>query len=50
MTAFSLWFGITPPKPEQEKQVLFLLIALFSAIALATVGFGFLVLYLISRR
>jgi len=50
MTAFSLWFGITPPKPEQEKQVFLLLIGLFATIALATVGFGFLVLYLISRR
>ena len=50
MTAFSLWFGITPPKPEQEKQVFLLLIGLFSLIAVLTVGFGFLVLYLMGRH
>jgi nitrate reductase NapE component len=50
MTAFSLWFGITPPKPEQEKQVFLLLIGLFSLIAALTVGFGFLVLYLMAHR
>jgi len=50
MTAFSLWFGITPPKPEQEKQVFLLLIGLFATIAMVTIGFGFLVLYLISHR
>ncbi len=50
MTAFSLWFGITPPKPEQETKVFLLLLGLFSAIAVFTVGFGFLVLYLMSHR
>ena len=50
MTAFSLWFGITPPKPEQEKQVFLLLIALFGTIIAATVGFGFLVLYAMSHH
>ncbi len=50
MTAFSLWFGITPPRPEQEKQVFLLLIALFGAIVAVTAGFGFLVLYLMSHR
>ncbi len=50
MTAFSLWFGITPPKPEQETKVFLLLIALFSSIVALTVGFGFVVLYLMSHR
>ena len=50
MTAFSLWFGITPPKPEQEKQVFLLLVGLFATIALVTVAFGFLVLYMMSHH
>ncbi len=50
MTAFSLWFGITPPRPEQEKKVFFLLISLFTLIAAITVGFGFLLLFLMSHR
>ena len=50
MSAFSMWFGITPPKPEQEKSVFLLLIGLFGGIVLLTVGFGFLVIYLISHR
>ncbi len=50
MTAFSLWFGISQPKPEQEKKVFFLLIAIFGGMIALTVAFGFLVLYLLSHR
>ena len=50
LTVFSLWFGITPPKPEQETSVFLLLVGLFTTIAAVTIGFGFLVLYLISHH
>ncbi len=50
MTAFSLWFGISQPKPEQEKKVFALLVFLFLLMVAGTVGFGFLVLSLISHR
>jgi hypothetical protein len=50
MTAFSLWFGITPPKPEHENRVFLLLVALFGLIFAATIAFGFTVLYSLNRR
>lgn len=50
LSVFSLWFGITPPRPEQEKKVFFILVGVFTAMFSLMVAFGFFVLYLIGRR
>ncbi len=49
MQAFSTFFGISKPKPEQETKVALLLVAVFALIFAGTAAFGFFVIHLMSR-
>ncbi len=50
MQAFSTFFGISKPRPEQEAKVAALLVAVFALIFIGTAAFGFFIIHLMSTR